>query len=55
MNFVVVSAGALAILVVGYGVTFLIGRRIGRYNVVDAAWGVSFVAVAAVGGRARYR
>ena len=49
MNFVVVSAGALAILVVGYGVTFLIGRSIGRYNVVDATWGVSFVAVAAVG------
>jgi steroid 5-alpha reductase family enzyme len=49
VNFVVVSAGALAILVVGYGVTFLIGRSIGRYNVVDATWGVSFVAVAAVG------
>ena len=31
-----------------YGVTFLIGRRIGRYNVVDVTWGVSFVAVAAV-------
>ena len=26
----------------------LIGRRIGRYNVVDVAWGVGFVAVAAV-------
>jgi steroid 5-alpha reductase family enzyme len=49
VNFVVVSTGALAILVVGYGVTFLIGRSIGRYNVVDATWGVSFVAVAAVG------
>ncbi|WP_319456732.1 MULTISPECIES: DUF1295 domain-containing protein [unclassified Mycobacterium] len=48
MNFVVVSAGALAILVLVYGATFLIGRRIGRYNVVDTAWGVSFVAVAAV-------
>ena len=31
-----------------HGITFLIGRRIGRYNVVDAAWGVGFVAVAAV-------
>lgn len=48
MNFIAVSVGALAILVLGYGVTFLIGRRIGRYNVVDATWGVSFVAVAAV-------
>ena len=48
MNLVVVSAAALAILVVTYGVTFLIGRRIGRYNVVDATWGVGFVAVAAV-------
>jgi steroid 5-alpha reductase family enzyme len=48
MNFVVVSTGALAILVLVYGVAFLIGRRIGRYNVVDTAWGISFVAVAAV-------
>ena len=31
-----------------HGITFLIGRRIGRYNVVDVAWGVGFVAVAAV-------
>jgi steroid 5-alpha reductase family enzyme len=48
MNFLVVSAAALAIVVLVYGVTFLIGRRIGRYNVVDVTWGVSFVAVAAV-------
>ena len=48
MNFVVVSAASLAILVVVHATTFLIGRRIGRYNVVDAAWGVGFVAVAAV-------
>ena len=27
---------------------FLIGRRLGRYNVVDVTWGVGFVAVAAV-------
>ena len=39
---------SLAILVVVHGITFLIGRRIGRYNVVDVAWGVGFVAVAAV-------
>jgi steroid 5-alpha reductase family enzyme len=48
VNFVVVTAASLAILVLGYGATFLVGRRIGRYNVVDVAWGASFVAVAAV-------
>ena len=48
MNFLVVSAASLAILVVVHGATFLIGRRIGRYNVVDVTWGIGFVAVAAV-------
>jgi steroid 5-alpha reductase family enzyme len=48
MNFVVVSAASLAILVVVHGITFLIGRRIGRYNVVDVTWGIGFVAIAAV-------
>jgi steroid 5-alpha reductase family enzyme len=48
MNFFAVSAAALAILMVVHGVTFLIGRRIGRYNVVDVAWGLGFIAVAAV-------
>ena len=48
MNFVVVSAASLAILVLVYGATFLVGRSIGRYNVVDVTWGASFVAVAAV-------
>jgi steroid 5-alpha reductase family enzyme len=48
VNFLVVSAAALATVVVVYGITFLIGRRIGRYNVVDVTWGVSFVAVAAI-------
>ncbi|MFI5510338.1 DUF1295 domain-containing protein [Mycobacterium sp. NPDC051804] len=48
MNLFVVSAASLAILVVVHTTTFLIGRRIGRYNVVDTAWGVGFVAVAAV-------
>ena len=48
MNFVVVSAASLAILVVVHGTTFLIGRRIGRYNIVDVTWGIGFVAVAAV-------
>ncbi len=48
MNFIVVSAASLAIVVVVHTTTFLIGRRIGRYNIVDVAWGVGFVAVAAV-------
>jgi steroid 5-alpha reductase family enzyme len=48
MNFVVVSSASLAILVVVHGASFVIGRRIGRYNVVDVAWGLGFVAVAAV-------
>jgi len=48
VNILLVSGvSALALLVV-HSVTFLIGRRIGRYNVVDVAWGVGFVAVAAV-------
>jgi steroid 5-alpha reductase family enzyme len=48
MSFIVVSAASLASLVVVHGITFLIGRRIGRYNIVDVAWGIGFVAVAAV-------
>jgi steroid 5-alpha reductase family enzyme len=47
-NFGGVSAASLAILVVVHGTTFLIGRRIGRYNVVDVTWGIGFVAIAAV-------
>jgi steroid 5-alpha reductase family enzyme len=27
---------------------FAVGHRIGRYNVVDIAWGLGFIAVAAV-------
>ncbi|MGH3643022.1 MAG: DUF1295 domain-containing protein [Mycobacterium sp.] len=48
MNFLVVSAASLAFLVLVYGASFVIGRRIGRYNVVDVTWGASFVVVAAV-------
>lgn len=48
MSFLIVSASALAIVVLVYGITFAIGRRIGRYNVVDVTWGASFVAVAAI-------
>ncbi|GAB7141987.1 hypothetical protein AWC22_08130 [Mycobacterium riyadhense] len=44
---VVSAASALALAVV-HSVAFVIGRRLGRYNVVDVAWGIGFVAVAAV-------
>lgn len=47
MNFLVVTLAAVVALVVLFGATFLIGRRLGRYNVVDTAWGLAFVAVAA--------
>jgi steroid 5-alpha reductase family enzyme len=48
VNFVLVTAASVAAVLVVYGITFAIGRRIGRYNVVDVTWGLSFVAVAAV-------
>jgi steroid 5-alpha reductase family enzyme len=47
-NLLAVSGASLLALVVVHSVTFAIGRRIGRYNVVDVAWGVGFVAIAAV-------
>ena len=48
MNFLLVSGASALTLVVVHAVTFTIGRRIGRYNVVDVAWGLGFVAIAAV-------
>ena len=48
MNLVTVMVASLVAVAVVFGATFLIGRRIGRYNVVDVAWGLGFVAVAAV-------
>ncbi|MDL9935412.1 DUF1295 domain-containing protein [Gordonia sp. ABSL1-1] len=46
LGFFVLSAVSLAVLAVIQAVTFAVGRRIGRYNVVDVAWGAGFVAVA---------
>ncbi len=40
-----ITAGALLVLVVA---TWLIARAIGRFNVIDVAWGVGFVVVALV-------
>jgi steroid 5-alpha reductase family enzyme len=48
VNVLVVTVCSLAIVGVVHATTFLIGRRIGRYNVVDVAWGVGFLAVAVV-------
>lgn len=43
-----VALASAAILLVVQAVTFGIGRRIGRYNVVDVAWGAGLAAVAVV-------
>ena len=48
MNLALVAGAAAASVVAVHSATFLIARRIGRYNVVDIAWGIGFVAVAAV-------
>jgi steroid 5-alpha reductase family enzyme len=48
MNFAMVTEAALLTVIVVHGATFFIARRVGRDNVVDIAWGIGFVAVAAV-------
>lgn len=48
VDLAVVSGASAAALLVVHAVTFAIARRIGRYNVVDVAWGLGFIAVAAV-------
>ncbi len=48
VDFAIVSGASAAALLVVFAVTFGIARRIGRYNVVDVAWGLGFIAVAAV-------
>jgi steroid 5-alpha reductase family enzyme len=47
-EFAVVSGASAAALLAVFAVALGIGRRIGRYNVVDVAWGLGFIAVAAV-------
>ncbi|BBY22990.1 DUF1295 domain-containing protein [Mycobacterium stomatepiae] len=47
-NLAEVSGASVLVLAVVHSVAFTIGRRIGRYNVVDVAWGIGFVAIAAV-------
>ena len=48
VNLARVSGCAFLALAAVHSVTFAVGRRIGRYNVVDVAWGIGFVAIAAV-------
>jgi steroid 5-alpha reductase family enzyme len=48
VEFAVVSGASAAALLAVFAVAFGIGRRVGRYNVVDVAWGLGFVAVAAI-------
>ncbi|OBI53882.1 DUF1295 domain-containing protein [Mycobacterium sp. E787] len=47
-NLLQVSAASAVVLAVVHTVTFAVARRIGRYNVVDVAWGLGFVAIAGV-------
>ena len=48
-DFLVASAVAAAAVVALILITWVVGRAIGRYNVIDVAWGVGFVVVAWVG------
>jgi steroid 5-alpha reductase family enzyme len=48
VNLLQVSGASVLALAVVHSVAFAVGRRVGRYNVVDVAWGVGFVAIAAV-------
>ncbi len=45
-DFVTVAGPSIAALLAVHAVTFAIGGRIGRSNVVDVAWGLGFIAVA---------
>jgi steroid 5-alpha reductase family enzyme len=48
-NLVAVSATSAVALLLLHTITFSIGHRIGRYNVVDVAWGLGFIVVATAG------
>jgi steroid 5-alpha reductase family enzyme len=47
-DLVTVSAASAVALLLLHTITFGIGHRIGRYNVVDVAWGLGFIVVAMV-------
>src|ERR1700753_2557253 len=48
VDFAIVSGASVAALLVVHPIPFASGHRIGRYNVVDVAWGLGFIVVAAV-------
>ncbi len=48
-DFLVASAVAAAAVVALVLITWLVGKAIGRFNVIDVAWGLGFVVVAWVG------
>ena len=52
-SFATVSVASAVALLALHAITFSIGHRIGRYNVVDVAWGLGFLIVAAVGAQQR--
>lgn len=45
-GFAVLTLASLGLLAAGQAATFVISRRLGRFNVVDVAWGLGFVGVA---------
>jgi len=45
-SFLISVAACAGVVVALVLVTWLIGRAIGRYNVIDVAWGLGFVLVA---------
>lgn len=48
VDVVTVAGASVAALLAVHAGTFAITRRVGRYNVVDVAWGLGFIAIALV-------
>lgn len=47
-DFSIIAAASALVVVVVLAVTFVIGERLGRHNVVDVAWGISFAGASVV-------
>lgn len=52
-EFATMSAASAVALRALHAITFSIGHRMGRYNVVDVAWGLGFLIVATIGAQQR--
>ena len=48
VDLAIIAGASIAALLALHGITLAIGHRIGRYNVVDVAWGLGFIVVATV-------